>query len=174
MLRNIYIIIRNLWPRFYNFVIFIANRVVVGQEFTVNGCVYVNNRGSIEIGDGVTINSGMRLNPVGGQTQTRIIVYPGAKLRIGNNVGISNTTIVVQSSVEIDDGAIVGGSCNILDTDFHSLNPNVRGTVNDIGKTKPVYIGKKVFLGAHSIVLKGVSIEDYSIIGAGSVIRQIK
>lgn len=36
--------------------------------------------------------------------------------------------------------------------------------------TKPVYIGKDVFIGMISLVLKGVTIGNGAVIGAGSVV----
>ena len=39
-----------------------------------------------------------------------------------------------------------------------------------MGKTTPVYIGEGVFIGACSIVTKGVSIGKHSVVGAGSVV----
>jgi acetyltransferase-like isoleucine patch superfamily enzyme len=156
----------------YNYVILKNNHVSFGQGLVINGFIYINNKGTIDIGQNVKINSGAQFNPIGGQTRTRLIVYPGATLSIGNDVGISNSSIVSQTEILIDDGAMIGASCNIFDTDFHSLDDQVRGTKDDKGKTKPIYIGKKTFIGAHSIILKGVSTLDKSIIGAGSVIRQ--
>ena len=38
--------------------------------------------------------------------------------------------------------------------------------------TKPVYIGKKVWIGVGAIILKGVTIGDGAIIGAGSVVTK--
>jgi acetyltransferase-like isoleucine patch superfamily enzyme len=165
-------LIFNFLTAIYNYIILKINRVSVGKGFTCRGFLYVSNRGHIQIGDNVTINSGSRYSPIGGQTQTRIIVYHGARLCIEKNVGISNTTIVSQSEINIGADTLIGGSCNILDTNFHSLDPKIRGTESDVGKTRPIYIGRNVFIGAHSIILKGVSIVDYSIIGAGSIIRQ--
>jgi acetyltransferase-like isoleucine patch superfamily enzyme len=38
--------------------------------------------------------------------------------------------------------------------------------------SEPIVIGDDVFIGANSIVLKGVNIGDRSIIGAGSVVSK--
>jgi acetyltransferase-like isoleucine patch superfamily enzyme len=153
----------------YNQWVLSRNKVKVGSGLKINGRIYVNNRGCIKIGDNVTINSGRRFNPIGGGDVTRIIVYQGGELVIENNVGISNSTIVVQSEVAIENGVLIGGACNIWDTDFHSLNSEIRGTAYDRGKAKPIIIREKAFVGAHSILLKGTSIGARSIIGAGSV-----
>src|SRR3989338_2500490 len=93
----------------YNHWALTRNRVVLRGNLLINGRLYIHNQGELIIGDKVRINSGHRYNPVGGQTLTRLIVMPGATLRIGNGVGISNSTIVAQSSVQIDDGAMIGG-----------------------------------------------------------------
>lgn len=143
--------------------------VTFGKGVVVNGSIYIHNQGRIEIGNNVTINSGERFNPVGGHTRTRLIVYPGAVLRILDGAGISNSTIVARSLVEIGASAMIGGSCNIWDTDFHSLDPEIRGQQEDYGKCSPVIIGEQAFIGAHSIILKGSRIGARSIIGAGSV-----
>lgn len=164
-LRNLLSVInRNL-----NRLILIGHGVKFGRNVIINGSIYIRNHGRIEIGDNVVINSGHRFNPVGGQTFTRIIVRPGAELRIGNDAGISNSTIVVQSRVDISPGVMIGGSCNIWDTDFHSMDAGVRGGPKDCGKTYPIYIGDKAFVGAHSILLKGTWIGSRAIVGAGSV-----
>lgn len=153
----------------YNRWIMSVHRIRFGKNMMVNGRLYINNKGTIEIGDNVTINSGQRFNPVGGQSITRLIVYPGAVLRIHDGAGISNSTIVVQSQVEIGRGAMIGGSCNIWDTDFHSREAAIRGTADDKGECIPIQIGEQAFIGAHSILLKGSRIGARAIVGAGSV-----
>ena len=67
----------------------------------------------------------------------------------------------------------LGGAC-VYDTDFHSLDPAVRNSENDLKERveKPVLIKNNAFIGAHSIILKGVTIGENSIIGAGSVVTK--
>ena len=62
----------------------------------------------------------------------------------------------------------------IYDTDFHSLDPLLRGTANDKNNTKnaPIIIEDEVFIGAGSFILKGVHIGRGAVIGAGSVVTK--
>ena len=52
----------------------------------------------------------------------------------------------------------------IMDNDFHYIDDN--------DNTKPVYIGDDVWIGCHSLVLKGVHIGDGAVIAAGSVVTK--
>jgi len=58
------------------------------------------------------------------------------------------------------------------DHDFHSLDYLERRSLSDVknAASKPIVIGDDVFIGANSIILKGVKIGDRSIVGAGSVV----
>ncbi len=61
----------------------------------------------------------------------------------------------------------------IFDSNFHSLDWHDRNDrAKDIAnrKTAPVHIGDYVFIGTRSIICKGVTIGNHSIIAAGSVI----
>ena len=93
---------------------------------------------------------------------------------IGNNVRMSGTTICAAKKVEIGENCVIGADVIISDTDFHSLNPAVRRKEHDaeLANVSPVIIGKDVFIGAKSIILKGVSIGKSSVIGAGSVVTK--
>jgi acetyltransferase-like isoleucine patch superfamily enzyme len=100
-------------------------------------------------------------------------VGPGARLTLGDGVGLSNSTIVCARVVTIGDEVLVGGGSRIYDTDFHSLDPAERARPGNPGsRTAPVIIGRGVFVGGHCIVLKGVTIGAGSVVGAGSVIRR--
>ena len=99
---------------------------------------------------------------------------PGAELRIGSEVRMSGTSICAAQRVAIGDRCMIGANVTIVDTDFHSLHSGTRSSPDDaeFALTKPVEIGKDVFIGAGSYILKGVNIGDAAVIGAASVVTR--
>jgi len=69
--------------------------------------------------------------------------------------------------IEIGDSGMPAGSVYITDSDGHALYH--RGSP---GRALPVRIDNNVWIGDRAMVLKGVSIGENSIIGAGSVVTQ--
>ncbi len=169
-------IIRNITyvpSYFYNWMQLKYRHVEYGKNLRIRGKLFcvTNTPGGIVIGDNVSINSCRKANPIGGDTKTILFAKNNGIITIGNDCGISNSTIFACEKIVIQNGVRIGGSVKIYDTDFHWLNSNKRIT-EDGGATKPVTIKEKVFIGAHSIVLKGVTIGERSIIGAGSVVTK--
>lgn len=164
------------WYRLINSPKIIFCGVKVGENVHFRGKVFFKNvrggKGSIKIGDNVNINSSLAADPIGGDTHTILYTRNKGRIIIEDGVGMSNTTIVSDSSVTIGSYTNIGGGVKIYDTDFHSLNSEVRLKGDTDIKSKPVVIGKRVFVGGHSIILKGVSIGDDSVIGAGSVVTK--
>ena len=143
----------------------------IGSNFHTNGLLFIRGKGKIIIGDSVTINSCRESNPIGGDTRTVFYAKEGSKIKIGNRVGISNSAIVSMQEIIIEDDVLIGGSCKIYDHDFHSIVYEERTAEIDHGiKSAPICIKKGAFIGGHSIILKGVTIGEKSIIGAGSIV----
>jgi acetyltransferase-like isoleucine patch superfamily enzyme len=139
----------------------------------IKGIVLVKNSGRIEFGNNININSGFFYNPIGGNKKCYLITKSGAKITIGNGTSFSNTTIYSFKEIEIGDNVFIGGGCEIYDSDFHSLILEERLQKCNPGiKAKPIKIQNGAFIGAYSIILKGVIIGENSIIGAGSVITK--
>lgn len=131
------------------------------------------NRGArISIGDNFYFSSGDAVNPMTSNLQGAVYVEPGAELTIGNNVGMSSTRFWVHDSVAIGDNVKIGACVLITDTDAHPMDYMDRRTSNEGTKSAPIVIEDDVWVGAHSIILKGVTIGARSIIGAGSVVTK--
>ena len=90
------------------------------------------------------------------------LIYIGDYTAINNNfLAISTKKITIGAHCRI------GINCQILDSDFHDINPLTR---NLPGEAKEVVIEDNVWFGNNVIILKGVHIGENSIIGAGAVV----
>lgn len=144
---------------------------VANNGFRVKGYIYIKNRGKCTFGKDIRLNSKLK-SIVSGDNLLRIIIERGGELSIGNNAGVSTSTIYCSNKITIGDNSIIGGGSRIQDTDFHSIDSQDRaGDDNKIAQ-KPVTIGNNVFVGARSMILKGVNIGDNAIVGAGSVVTK--
>lgn len=150
-----------------------AHGVVFGKNLCISGKVSWSIRGGkILIGDNFYFSSGDAVNPISSNLQGAIYLENGASLKIGNNVGMSSTRMWIHDSVTIGDNVKVGAYVLITDTDAHPMDYMARRTSNDGTKSAPIVIENDVWVGAHSIILKGVTIGARSIIGAGSVVTK--
>jgi len=141
----------------------------VGSGLWVRGRLRVHNEGRLVLGNGVRVFSGPA-NYVGGDRRMSMWVGRRGELTIGDGCALSNTTIVCLRSVAILPGTFVGGGCEIYDTDFHPLDPEDRLLDRGEIPVATVRIGPKAFVGGFSIILKGVTIGEGAVVGAGSVV----
>lgn len=71
----------------------------------------------------------------------------------------------------IGNNVLIGSGCVICDSDAHPIHPSERQN-HELTKSSPIIIGNDVFIGARSIILKGVTIGEGAVIGAGSVVTK--
>ena len=135
-------------------------------------CVHMRNRCSIEIGQNFTAVSRWQKNSIGViQPVVLKTLRRGARIRIGNNVGISGSTLSANLSITIGNDVLIGSGALISDCDAHPLGYEARlrdGSPN----MAAVVIEDGAFIGARCIILKGVRIGRGSVIGAGSVVSR--
>lgn len=154
-----------------NFVILKFKKITYQKDLSINGRLSVHGSGKIKIGDNVTINSSATSNPTSGFDKTYLRTESPGIIQIGNHVGISNANITAFNSVTIEDNVMIGSGVKIWDTDFHSINYDNRIANTDI-VSKPILIKRGAFIGACFIILKGVTIGERAVIGAGSVVTK--
>ena len=151
------------------------------RRATVHPSVILNGRplircvrgGTLEIGEGVKINTRVASNPVIGRQRTTLMVMaPGARMVIGAYVGMSGVCICAANCVEIGERTIIGADALITDTDFHSPLPDGSWSNDAAGASAPVVIGKGCFIGARAIILKGVTIGDGAVVAAGALVTR--
>lgn len=145
-----------------------AGAVFSGWPFVRVG----GNMSLISIGARFKAISRMRDNSIGVPHRVVIrTVAPGAKIVIGDDVGMSGCVIAAAKSVEIGNRVLIGSGALIVDSDLHPLDPVMRRERPwSKGACAPIVIGDDVFIGARAIVLKGVTIGAGSVVGAGAVV----
>ncbi|MBE6392626.1 MAG: acyltransferase [Lentisphaerae bacterium] len=127
----------------------------------------------IKIGKHVDLRSAMISNSAGCFHPIVLSARKQGLIEIGNNCGISSSVIVSEESIKIGNNVLIGVNCIISDTDFHSVEHEVRRTPaldKKMHKTRPVVIEDDVWLGMNVTVLKGVTVGRGSVIAAGSVV----
>ena len=179
----IYRILYVIVPSYFNCVLsglaFQMTWKVVGRPTVIRRkwyerCFRNHQGGMIEIGSHFTCNNKVGSNSIGLiQPCVFNIANDGALIKIGNNVGISGSTINSAKCITIDDNVTIGSGCLITDTDSHPLSYEDR-KADDMSKTIsiPIHIQEGSFIGARSIILKGVTIGRHSVVGAGSVVTK--
>ena len=145
--------------------------IFVEKGFRLNGKINVINMNQIKISENVRINSGY-VNFVGGEMKTSFYTGQNGRIVIGENVGISNSVFVSQNSIVIEKNVFIGGGCRFYDNDFHSVFFEERISAHSSSPSAPIRVCEGAFVGGHCIVLKGVEIGSFSVVGAGSVVTK--
>jgi acetyltransferase-like isoleucine patch superfamily enzyme len=149
--------------------------IALGEKVIFNGRPFFRRAAGskIVLADGVTLNSSLRMNPLGCSRPVALVTQrAGAELILERGVGISAVSICAAASVRIGEGTIVGADAMIFDNDFHSPTGEWDWADATPDNAKPVVIGRGVFIGARALILKGVTIGDRAIIGAGAVVTK--
>ena len=158
----------------WNKIMIIRKQVKIQNPAYVRGRIYFHGKkASIEIGKNLRIISESSVNPTSGFNHVHLYTAKEGRIIIGDNVGISHANIVSYKEIVIENNVMIGSGVKIWDTDFHSLNYELRIAQPEQGiVSKPIRIKEGAFIGACSIILKGVTIGKHSIIGAGSVVTK--
>lgn len=88
------------------------------------------------------------------------------KMKIGSNVFInSNLLAMARGGITIEDDVQIAGNVSLL-TNNHDPYDRM------ILPCKPILIKKGAWIGANVVVLRGISIGEHAIVGAGSVVTK--
>lgn len=132
----------------------------VGPWPRLFGRVMVKNHGRITIGE--------RLLMYGGTVRGELVTAPGGVIEIGDQVFINyGVSISAHTLVKIGNRCQIGNYSLLMDNDYHQI-----GDKTMLGHSTPIILEDDVWLGARVIILKGVTIGQGAVIGAGSVVTR--
>lgn len=113
------------------------------------------------------------------------------QLIVGSNSYIGSSNIICKSEIKFEDDVFVAWGCWFYDHDSHSIDyrerqkdiqmqlSDYRSGRNfienknwDVVNSKPIKICSNAWIGMNCIILKGVTIGEGAIIGAGSVVTK--
>lgn len=116
---------------------------------------------------------------------------PAGEIIIGNNVFIGGSQLICRSKIVIEDYVFIAWGCTIYDHDSHSMDyrerqNDIHQQIDDLRnnrdfiesknwsvvKSAPITICKNAWIGMNCLILKGVTIGEGAIVGAGSVVTR--
>ncbi len=141
----------------------------LGSGLRIEKLPYIRGKGQIFVGDNVYISGkvGIGFAPL---TASDV-----PTLRIGNNTFVGHDCVFnMRKNITIGDHCLLAGGIVIQDNDGHPLDPELRKSNIPIteGEVHPVTIRDGAWIGRRVMVLKGVTIGENSVIGAGSVVTK--
>lgn len=98
------------------------------------------------------------------------VANPG-KVSIGSNCAINHGVFLLgRTGIVIGDDVVLSARCMLIDA---GLEPSGIGEgVSYSYREAPIQIRKGAWIGAGAIILPGVTVGEYSIVGAGSVVTK--
>ena len=174
----IYKIVNRLLSHFYSFFGMLKCKlfgISMGENVSVLGNPILSRSPNDEIciGSNTSLISKSRFTALGVNKPVILrTLYPGAKIYIGKDCGLSGTVICSAEEISIGNNCLIGADVIISDSDFHPVNPENRRYERRKEKINygKVTIEDNVFIGTKSIIMKNVTIGKNSVIGAGSVV----
>lgn len=149
------------------FVAFKPSSVVIRNDGRiVSVCSFYGN-GKLFLKRGVVVGQSNSPKYFNGVNHFSLI--DGASIVIGDQTKISNNTVFIAwNSIVVGKRCLIGEDVKFMDSDIHGLMPNKRS--GRYAVSARIEIGDDVFIGSSSIILKGVSVGEGSIVAAGSVV----
>ncbi len=137
------------------------SNLVIGDNVLIMGDVeiFLRGNGKIIIGNNVKLDSNIRLLSANDGT-----------LEIKSNTNVGKSTVInAGTDITIGEHVLISGNCYIQSSS-HTFE---KGSLikNQKHDHEPIFIGNDVWVGAGSIILKGVNISNGTVLGANSLLN---
>jgi len=119
--------------------------------------------GDIRLQAGVALDDGVTLLCSAASKPDKIVI--GARSYVNRNVIFD-----ASESIVLGEDCMVGPGCYLTDHD-HVIAPGQAPRSQPL-ISSPTRTGNRVWLGAHAVILKGVSIGDDAVVAAGAVVTK--
>jgi acetyltransferase-like isoleucine patch superfamily enzyme len=155
-------------PRILKYRLLSTCRRLSGTPVALQPILFVGP-GEVALGEGVQF--GWKNSPLFYSGYCHVEVSTaGSRIEVGDRTEFNNNLMLKSEGegIRIVKDCLFGAEVQIFDSDFHQLDPARR--VGGTPRTALVEIGDNVFAGMGVKILKGVTIGNDSVIGAGSVV----
>jgi maltose O-acetyltransferase len=115
---------------------------------------------------GANVNAWAHMEP-----NVLITYNPNVVIQIGDNTRLNGAGLMAACGITVGCDCLLG-SAVVVDTDFHSIDPDRRTNPNAKVRSAPIIIGNNVWLAGQTVVLKGITIGDNSIVGFRGVVTR--
>jgi acetyltransferase-like isoleucine patch superfamily enzyme len=145
-----------------------------------------------DVGRGTKVSGRIERRSAGGTVRigcqsviagTLVTETGSSRLAIGDNVFIGGGSLIdCVGEITVESDVLISYQVIIMDSDNHSLRASER--IEDLRRwregrydwsrvsSKPVHIHKKAWIGARSIISKGVEVGEGGVVAAGSVVTK--
>ena len=135
----------------------------VGEDFRLlKGAFFSLEKGSkVKIGKGVTLAE-----------NTGVYVGPKGSLVLGSDVFIGRaSTLGANLEITVGAGTQIAHQVTLIDTD-HRFDQTEKPLLQQGQVTAPIHIGCQTWIGANAVILKGTTIGDHCVVGAGAIVTR--
>ncbi len=139
-----------------------GTRVQFGPGFCANGRLRIKVPGRVIFG--ANVNAWAHKEP-----NVLITYSPDVVIVIGDNTRLNGAGLMAACGITIGCDCILG-SAVLVDTDFHSIDSDRRTNPHASVRRAPITIGNNVWLAGQTVVLKGVTIGENSVVGFRGVV----
>lgn len=141
-----------------------GDRVQFGPNFQANRKLVIKGRGRVVFGANV--------NAWAHEERNVIIAFErDVTIRIGDNVRLNGVGLMAKRGITIGDNCILGSTL-LVDTDFHSLQRDRATNPHAPVLNAPIFVRNNVWLAGQTVVLKGVTIGENSVVGFRAVVTR--